>query len=119
MIQSVAALKRRPVPDSISHPSVGTEDEIAARADAEKSLKSLRLTRTNLGPYIHSIPELEKWGYLTAIPDLPGGDEPSIEGKLAKCERCGDPFMVKSNPNPTECLHHWGRPYGRQVDGES
>ncbi|KAK1236481.1 RNA exonuclease 3 [Marasmius sp. AFHP31] len=118
VIQSVAALKRRPVPDSISHSSVGTEGEIAARIEAEKSLKSLRLTRSNLQPYIHSIPDLEKWGYLVEIPDGPGGDEPSIEGKLAKCERCGDPFMVNRNPNPNECLHHWGRPYGRQVDGK-
>ncbi|KAK7060573.1 RNA exonuclease 3 [Paramarasmius palmivorus] len=118
IIQGIAALKRRPIPDSSSHPSVGTEAEIAERAEAEKSLKSLRLTRKNLEPYIISLPDLEKWGYIVKIPDGPGGDEPSKEGQMAKCERCGEPFMVQRNPKPDECLHHWGRLYSRKISGE-
>ncbi|KAF9268064.1 ribonuclease H-like protein [Marasmius fiardii PR-910] len=118
VIQSVAALKRRPVPDSIAHPSVGTEGEIAARAEAHKSLQSLRLTRSILDPYILPILELEKWGYIVKIPDGPGGNEPSKEGQLAKCERCGEPFMVHRDFKPTECLHHWGKPYMKLLNGQ-
>ncbi|KAL0566277.1 RNA exonuclease 3 [Marasmius crinis-equi] len=118
VIQSVAALKRRPVPDSPSHSSVGTDEEIAARTEAQKSLKALRLTRSILEPFILSRPDLEKWGYIVEIPDGPGGHEPSLEGQLAKCERCGEPFMVRHDPDPNECFHHWGRPYGRQVNGK-
>ncbi|KAG7096859.1 hypothetical protein E1B28_004267 [Marasmius oreades] len=118
VIQSVAALKRRPVPDSAAHPSVGTEGEIAARAELQKSLKSLRLTRSILEPYILPITDLERWGYIVNIPDGPGGNEPSKEGQLTKCERCGEPFLVRRDPKPNECLHHWGRPYGKQIDGK-
>ncbi|EEB98479.1 hypothetical protein MPER_02002, partial [Moniliophthora perniciosa FA553] len=101
-----------------SHSSVGTEAEITARAEAQKSLKALRLTRENLEPHIIPLLDLEKWGYIVKIPDGPGGDEPSKEGQMAKCERCGEPFMVKRDPKSDECLHHWGRLYTRTINGE-
>ncbi|KAG5648975.1 hypothetical protein DXG03_000324 [Asterophora parasitica] len=117
VIQCCAALKRRPIPDSLSHPSVGTEAEITQRADAQKAISALRLTPTHLAPYVISIDDMIKWGYFTAVPDSPGGTEPSLEGKIAKCERCSQPFQVKAQTEAL-CVHHWGKPYSIKVNGE-
>jgi RNA exonuclease 1 len=61
--------------------------------------------------------DLQKWGYIVDIPDGPGGDRPSEEGKIAKCERCAQPFMVKRMEEADECLYHWGKPYTRSMNG--
>ena len=62
VIQCIASVKRREKPTFISHPSVGTEDEIRARAEAKKSLESLQLSKSLLEPLIHSKDCLSKWG---------------------------------------------------------
>lgn len=103
----------------MSHPSVGTEGELAARAEAEKSLQAVRITRAIMEPFMLSLEDLQKWGYLVEIPDGPGGHEPSLEGKIAKCERCAQPFMVKRMEEADECIYHWGKPYTTTVNGES
>ncbi|KAF8076496.1 ribonuclease H-like domain-containing protein [Lyophyllum atratum] len=118
VIQCAAALKRRPIPDSLSHPSVGTEAELAARAESLKSLNALRLTREKLQPYVMSMDEMVKWGYFVDIPDGAGGTEPSREGQVAKCERCAQPFMVKRAEHADECIYHWGKPRRELVNGE-
>jgi RNA exonuclease 1 len=118
IIQCAAALKRREIPVSLSHPSVGTEAELATRAESLKSLDSLRLTRTLLAPYVHLTTDLIQWGYFVEIPDGPGGLEPSLEGKIANCERCGQPFMVKRQELADECIYHWGKPYTTKVNGK-
>ncbi|PFH52809.1 hypothetical protein AMATHDRAFT_46017 [Amanita thiersii Skay4041] len=118
VIQCAAALKRRPVPTSANHHSVGTEEELVARAEARKSLDSLRLTKEHLEPLVHSLSELEKWGYFTTVPEEPGGTQPSSEGKTAKCERCAQPFLVKPKDEADNCVYHWGRPYTTTINGE-
>lgn len=118
VISSVAALKRRPIPDSISHPSVGTEQDIATREEQRKSLESLRLTREHLEPLVLSMDDMKKWGYIVEIPEGVGGDRPSEEGQPAKCERCGQQFLVKRKELADECTYHWGRQYTKQVNGE-
>ncbi|KAF8165256.1 ribonuclease H-like domain-containing protein [Crassisporium funariophilum] len=118
MIQCIAALKRRPIPNAISHPSVGTEDEIITRAAAQKSLQSLRLSREILQSLVHPVADLEKWGYFVDIPPGPGSDQPSLEGKIAKCERCGQPFEVKRMEEAENCIYHWGKPFTTRVNGE-
>ncbi|KAF8640083.1 hypothetical protein AX17_001323 [Amanita inopinata Kibby_2008] len=118
VIQCAAALKRRPAPTSLAHDSVGTEEELAVRAEARRSLESLRLTRAHLEPLIHAVSELEKAGYFVNLPDGPGGTEPSMEGKLAKCERCAQPFIVKRKDDADNCIFHWGRPYTTKINGE-
>ncbi|KAG6866436.1 hypothetical protein C0991_003954 [Blastosporella zonata] len=118
VITCVAALKRRPVPDSLSHDSVGTEAELAARQVARKSRKALRLTRDHLESHIMNKDALTTWGFMVEIPDGPGGTEPSLEGKTAKCERCTQPFLVKRREEADECIHHWGKPFSAKVNGE-
>ncbi|KII95095.1 hypothetical protein PLICRDRAFT_149506 [Plicaturopsis crispa FD-325 SS-3] len=117
IINSVAALKRRELPDSISHPSVGTQEDVIARAEARKSLDALRITRAHLDRLVMSMDIMQRWGYVVEIPEGPGGDRPSQEGKTAKCERCAQPYMVKRKEEAEECVHHWGRPQVRKIAG--
>jgi len=110
-------LKKRPLPDSTSHPSVGTEGDLTARAKSRKSLDALHLTRANVETLVLSMSDLQKWGYIVEVPEGPGGDRPSGEGEIIKCERCSQPFMVKQRPEADECLYHWGRLYNRSLNG--
>ncbi|KAF8897630.1 ribonuclease H-like domain-containing protein [Infundibulicybe gibba] len=118
IIQCAAALKRRSIPDSASHASVGTEEEVAARVAKQKSLERLRLTKSMLEPTLMPMDALKKWGYFTEIPEGPGGDQPSLEGKVAKCERCTQPFLVKKMEDADKCIYHWGKPISAKVNGE-
>ncbi|KAF9055430.1 ribonuclease H-like protein [Hymenopellis radicata] len=118
MIQSAASLKKRAIPDSILHDSVGTTGEIAARVEARNSIKAFNLTAKHLTPHILSLEDMNKWNYVTLIPPGEGGSNPSLVGNTTTCERCKEPFMVKSDPDPDECLHHWGRPYTKKTAGD-
>lgn len=106
------------MPDGISHPSVGTERDIAEREEARKSLQALRLSRSQLQSLVLSVEDMQKWGYIVAAPEAPGGTEPAIEGKIAKCERCVQYFQVKRREEAGECVHHWGRPYTKMIEGK-
>jgi len=118
VIQCVAALKKRSIPNSVSHPSVGTEAEIIARAEAQKSFESLHLSRELLEPLVHSVDQLKTWGYFLDIPPGPGGDQPSLEEKIARCDRCAQYFLVKRMEAAENCIYHWGKPYSTRVNGE-
>ncbi|EAU84868.2 Rexo1 protein [Coprinopsis cinerea okayama7 len=118
VIQCVAALKRREKPTSITHLSIGTEDEIKAKREAAESLSALQLSRQLLEPFIHSTEDLKTWGYITEIPEGIGGREPSLEGKTLKCERCSQPFQVKRMEEADECRYHWGKPLSTRSNGE-
>jgi RNA exonuclease 1 len=117
VITSVASLKRRVLPTSISHPSVGTEGDLAARIEARNSLKSLRLTRAHLKPLVLTMTAMEKWGYITEIPEGQGGARSSEVGSVMKCERCSQPFTVNAEPNQEECVYHWGKLYNKSLNG--
>lgn len=112
-------MKRRSFPDSISHPSVGTEAGIQKREEERKKLEALRLTSSDLQPYILSVDEMKKWGYIVDIPEGVGGDRPSEEGSIQKCERCNEQFQVKRKEEADECRYHWGRAYTKSANGLS
>ncbi|KAG0709725.1 ribonuclease H-like protein [Suillus ampliporus] len=118
VINSIAALKRRPIPTSISHPSVGTEEDLVARAESRKKLDNLRVTRDILKPVVMSLEDMQTWGFIAEVPEGLGGDQPSADGKIVQCERCTQSYMVKSNPASEECLYHWGRLFTHKVNGE-
>ncbi|KAJ6539436.1 ribonuclease H-like domain-containing protein [Mycena capillaripes] len=118
IIQCAAALKRRPTPDTTSHPSVGTEEEVIARAEALKTRKSLRLTRAHIEHLILSKEDLKLWGFILDIPEGVGGDQPSLENKIAKCDRCGKAFLVKRKEEADCCMYHWGKPITRTASGQ-
>ncbi|KAF5322365.1 hypothetical protein D9619_000791 [Psilocybe cf. subviscida] len=118
VIQCVAALKRRPAPTDINHPSVGTEADLVERAETQKSLNALRLSSDILKPLIHSVSDLEKWGYIVNIPPGVGGDLPSMLGRIVKCDRCVQYYLVKPLEETETCIYHWGRPYTTKSGGE-
>ncbi|KIM90892.1 hypothetical protein PILCRDRAFT_811388 [Piloderma croceum F 1598] len=118
VISSIARLKRRPKPDSASHPSVGTEGELVAREESRKSLDSLRITRDHLLPLLLSMDDMRNWGYIIDMPDGPGGSNPNLEGYTMKCERCSQPYMVRSTALADECLYHYGKQFSQKVNGE-
>lgn len=114
---SVAALKRRPKPDSISHFSVGTQNDIAKREEEKKKLESLKLTTSHLASYVLTLEQMETWGYMTEIPEGEGGSRPSEEGATQKCERCAEPFLVKRKDEADECAFHWGKRFTNKQNG--
>jgi len=119
VISSIASLKRRDVPQSVGDPTVGTEGDLAARIEAKKSLQSLRLTTSHLQPYLLSREDMITWGYVVDIPEGPGGDKPSEEGGVMKCERCKQPKQVRRMEEAEECVYHWGRLLTKKVSGEA
>ncbi|TEB35651.1 Rexo1 protein [Coprinellus micaceus] len=118
VIQCIASIKRREKPTSVSHISVGTSAEVQDKLEAKDSLESLQLSNELLEPLIHSKEELVKWGYIVDIPPGEGSREPSREGKVAKCERCTQPFQVKRMEEADECTFHWGKALMTRVAGE-
>lgn len=60
---------------------------------------------------------MELWGFFLDIPEGVGGDEPSLEHKIAKCDRCGQSFSVKRKDEAETCIYHWGKPVSRTVSG--
>ncbi|KAH0839877.1 ribonuclease H-like protein [Lanmaoa asiatica] len=117
VINSIASLKRRPIPTSISDPSVGTDEDIAARAEARNKLGALRLTRSVLTHLLMTTDTMQQWGYVTEIPDGDGGSKPHAVGQTTKCERCGQQYMVSNTPAHGECTYHWGKPFSRRLNG--
>ncbi|KAI0773440.1 Rexo1 protein [Irpex lacteus] len=117
VIHSIAALKKRPKPDSVGHPSVGTAGDIAKREEEQKKLQSLNLTVSHLEPYVLSEEEMRAWGYIVEIPEGTGGDKPSEEGSLQKCDRCNQPFQVKRMEEADQCIFHWGKPFTSKANG--
>lgn len=117
MISSIAALKRRPKPDNASHASVGTEAEVQAREEMRKKVAALRLSGAQLEPYVLSLDDLKKWGYIVEVPDGPGGDKPHEEGGVMTCDRCNQKFQVKRQEDADECRFHWGKAFTSKVNG--
>lgn len=119
VINSIASLKRRAIPTSIAHPSVGTDEDIAARAEARNKLDALRLTRSILTHLLMSTDTMQQWGYVTQIPEGDPGSKPHAIGQITKCERCAQRYMVTSTPTHNECTYHWGRPFSKTINGAS
>lgn len=117
VITSIAALKRRELPDSLMHPSVGTAGDIAAREEAQKKLDTFQLKPSHLQPFVLTVEEMNTWGYVTETPPGVGGDQPSEEGRVMDCERCRQPFKVKAMNEADQCLYHWGRAFTKTHNG--
>ncbi|KAG6336843.1 hypothetical protein ID866_2239 [Astraeus odoratus] len=117
VINSIAALKKRATPTSASHPSVGTEGEVAARLESQQKLSELRLSRAVLQQLIMSTATMKQWGYVVEIPSGDGGGKPHANGQVKKCDRCGQSFAVRKDPKKDECRYHWGRVFTRNING--
>lgn len=124
VITSIASLKNRPPPTSIDHDSVGTAADIAARRKESNSLTKRRLTPSELESLLLTHEDLARWNYLVDIPVEwgPGGESPSADGEIFTCERCKEPYAVRSlDHNPAianACTYHWGKPLPQTIGGE-
>jgi RNA exonuclease 1 len=119
IINACTRLKKRSKPTSITHASVGTESQIAKKLEEQKSLQAFRLTTEHLEPLLLTSEQETLLGYVTAVPDGPGGDRPHSEDQdLPCCDRCKKGFRVIADPTSTACEHHWGKSYHVKVPGE-
>jgi RNA exonuclease 1 len=110
VISSIASLKRRDVPQSIGDPTVGTVGDLAARIRSQKCSPI---------PSVDALPTSNRtfsrertWllgGMWSTSPKVLGGDKPSEEGGVMKCERCKQPKQVRRMEEAEECVYHWGR----------
>ncbi|KAL5527323.1 hypothetical protein ACEPAG_6114 [Sanghuangporus baumii] len=118
VISSVASLKKRSKPTSLLHESVGTEGTLQKRRESHDKLRSLRLSPEHLASHVMNLEQLKTWGFMTEVPDGPGGQSPSDEGKIKQCDRCSKSFVVKRKENADVCVHHWGRVSAKRINGE-
>ncbi|KAG8686096.1 RNA exonuclease 3, partial [Ceratobasidium sp. 394] len=121
---TITMIKKRPKPNRISHPSVGTQGTIEARRRTEAELKNSTLKRSQVEHAVLSREQLSRWGYLVEVPDGPGGTRVSDEGQEATCERCQTLFVVRAPQSEQEaeelslkCTYHWGRTYMSKAAG--
>ncbi|TDL29584.1 hypothetical protein BD410DRAFT_823665 [Rickenella mellea] len=118
MISSIASLKKRPKPNSLSHDSVGTDETLLRRKEQRGALQNVQLTSDILSPYVLSREDMKAWGYIVQIPDGPGGDNPSDVGKVKTCERCKQEYRIQARDDADICIFHWGRPYSDRINGD-
>ncbi|KAF8525311.1 ribonuclease H-like protein [Gautieria morchelliformis] len=117
VVTTIVALKKRAVPPSPQHESVGTEAECRARANARKVA---RVEARDLECAVLTREQMVAWGYVVDVPAGPGGDRPSAEGDEMVCERCFQRFVVTppGQGKDEACSFHWARPYTTTLNGE-
>jgi RNA exonuclease 1 len=118
IISAIANLKRRPKPNNLSHPSVGTTGQVAKREIERNSIRNLVLSRDMLIPLLLSDKQMSDLGYVLDLPPGEGGDLRSHEGMETICDRCSQIFTVKVDPDAPDCTYHWGKIYSIKVPGE-
>lgn len=99
---------------------MGTEGDLAKRAEERKKLNALRLTAGQLESYVMSLDQMRKWGYIVDIPESDGGSRPSEEDSVKTCERCSIGFKVKRREEASmvECVYHWGKAFSAKANGK-
>ncbi|KZO93710.1 hypothetical protein CALVIDRAFT_566193 [Calocera viscosa TUFC12733] len=118
VITTLAGLKKRAVPTSVSHPSVGTDSQVSAKQREQQSITALVVTASDLEAAVLTKEDLVKWEYIVKAPDGQGGERIADEGLVRTCERCRTEFVVKGEGfDTTECRFHWARPRMQKVPG--
>ncbi|VDB90083.1 unnamed protein product [Peniophora sp. CBMAI 1063] len=117
-ISVVASINARTKPVTLSHPSVGTQADLAERTARAQSLASHVLTPSQLAPFLLTRDEMHVGGYIVEVPNGPGGTAPSAVGTRVTCDRCRSPYEVRAGPDMRECCFHWGKLLPSTVNGE-
>lgn len=119
MISSIVSVKKRQVPDSPSHPSVGSEGErMKRKAKPQNRILSYTLTLEDVEPLLLDPKSMKKYGIPTEVPSTPGGTQPSInDGAEVTCDRCLESAVIRYNSDLNACQFHWGKPMRIQTDG--
>ncbi|KAJ1309204.1 hypothetical protein OPQ81_004873 [Rhizoctonia solani] len=121
---AIGMIKKRPKPDRLAHPSVGTNGTIEARKAEAEAAKNSTVKRAQLQSALLTRDQLTQWGYLAEVPEGPGGTRVSDEGRQTTCERCQSLFVVRAPQSEEErkemserCTYHWGRTYVNKTGG--
>lgn len=123
MHHAAVAVSRRPPPDSLDHPSIGTNKESRTAHERVEKARASRPTRSRVEQYCLAPNEFREWAYPDPLdPELclNGGEEPDAEGTLQDCSRCKVPFTVSSKDleqRVGECKFHYGRTAPERVEG--
>lgn len=130
MSNILVALKKRPLaPSTLNvktiahHPSLGTQSTYLAAQASLLAAASSPLTPEAIQPFVLSLDDLNKWGYLTSIPSTIGNSHPTSEGEESFCSRCDQSFTVPvGGLDGIEILqkcwfHHGRRRWGKDEDG--
>lgn len=120
---AAVSVLRRPPPDSIKHPSIGTLRE--SRAKVEQAAKDAlsRLSLESCSRYILPLSEYADWGY----PDYTDPaliDPPEVQADAAgteqTCDRCTKLFIVSAankEERAGECRFHFGKMQPKMMEG--
>ena len=120
---AAVSVSRRPPPDTINHPSVGTVKQSRAAHERVEKEKASRPTRSRVQGYCMSIQDMIDWGYPDPSNDAltqGGGEEPDAQGTTQTCSRCKVQFIVSTENLDTrlgECRYHYGRMAPERVEG--
>ncbi|KAL5636456.1 hypothetical protein ACGC1H_000424 [Rhizoctonia solani] len=121
---AIGMIKKRPKPDRLTHPSVGTNGVIEARKAEAEAARNSMLRRAQLESALLTREQLIQWGYLVDVPEGPGGTRVNDEGRQTTCERCQALFVVHAPQSEEEwktlserCTYHWGRTYVNKTGG--
>lgn len=120
---AAVSVLRRPAPDSIRHPSVGTLRE--SRAKVEQAAKDAlsRLSLESCSRYILPLSEYADWGYPDYTdPKLvnPPETQPDAAGTEQTCDRCQKLFVVSADNKEEragECRFHFGKMLPKVMEG--
>lgn len=98
MISSITRLKKRS-PPTIEE-ECGTLEEEAIRLKAAEEFEKGRLTTERVRKFVSKKEILENYDYMIEVPPGRGGEEPTEEGNVRKCDRCGTEWGVRGNLTP-------------------
>ncbi|WRT65966.1 uncharacterized protein IL334_002917 [Kwoniella shivajii] len=123
--QAAVSVSRRPPPDKLDHPSIGTVKESRANFEVQEKAQASRLHRARIERYCLPLADFDIWRYPNPNdenlfnPELTG-TEPNAEGTENMCSRCKVPFIVSSKDlekRHGECRFHYGRPVPERIEG--
>ncbi|GAA6062967.1 hypothetical protein JCM10212_005726 [Sporobolomyces blumeae] len=117
-ISALARLKKRP-PARSSH-DAGTIEQDAERQAQRARDEEGRLTRARTEGFVHDRATLERFGYMLDVPEGPGGDQITEQGKVRNCDRCKKEFVVQAELSPADkeaCAYHFGKMITEKIAG--
>ncbi|TXT04930.1 hypothetical protein VHUM_04013 [Vanrija humicola] len=117
---AAVSVSRRPPPDSLEHPSIGTVKQSRAATEAAKLKSASRLTLERIERYYHSQESLALWGYPDSTDDAlqhPSAHHINAEGELHVCGRCKTEFIVSTDQKLGDCRYHYGKLAPERAEG--
>lgn len=118
MIAAIASVKKRPIPDSPSHTSVGTDATRAKRAAQPAPAAAFTLSIADLERLVLNEATMRLYGFPVDIPPGVGATNPHSEGEEMECDRCSGMVILRRGEGQGDCQYHWGRPIKSMGGGE-